>query len=238
MTHSYSLKGMTCGSCESFVKSSLLQLADIESVAVSRESQTATIKMAKHVSIDSLQKALGGESSKYRITPLDHVELVEQTKSWWQTYKPIILIFLFLTGVTASVQWNQGSWNGSGWMADFMAGFFLVFSFFKLLDIQGFAESYRMYDLVAAAFPAWGILYPFVELSLGLAYLLDFMPTSTHILTIIIMSVSIVGVIQSLRAKRKIRCACLGAVFNLPMSTITFVEDALMILMATYMLIM
>ena len=32
----------------------------------------------------------------------------------------------------------------------FMAGFFLVFSFFKLLDITAFADAYRTYDVVAA----------------------------------------------------------------------------------------
>ncbi|NCU04658.1 MAG: heavy-metal-associated domain-containing protein, partial [Chitinophagaceae bacterium] len=36
--------------------------------------------------------------------------------------------------------------------------------------------------------------------------------------------------------KRKIRCACLGAVFNLPMSTITIIEDGLMIIMSIAML--
>jgi hypothetical protein len=36
--------------------------------------------------------------------------------------------------------------------------------------------------------------------------------------------------------KQKIRCACLGAVFNLPMSTITIIEDLLMVAMAAWML--
>jgi hypothetical protein len=39
-------------------------------------------------------------------------------------------------------------------------------------------------------------------------------------------------------AKRKFQCACLGAVFNLPMSTITLVEDLLMVGMAGAMLAM
>jgi hypothetical protein len=51
------------------------------------------------------------------------------------------------------------------------------------------------------------------------------------------MGVSIIGVLQSVLNKRKIRCACLGAVFNLPMSTITIVEDAMMIAMSGIMLI-
>lgn len=51
------------------------------------------------------------------------------------------------------------------------------------------------------------------------------------------MSVVIAGVLQSVLFKRKIRCACLGDVFNLPMSTITVIEDALMIVMSAIMLL-
>jgi hypothetical protein len=51
------------------------------------------------------------------------------------------------------------------------------------------------------------------------------------------MSISIVGVLQSVLNKKKIQCACLGAVFNLPMSTVTIIEDGLMILMSLIMLL-
>ena len=51
------------------------------------------------------------------------------------------------------------------------------------------------------------------------------------------MTVSIIGVLQSVFNKRKIQCACLGAVFNLPMSTVTIIEDLLMITMSGIMLI-
>lgn len=50
------------------------------------------------------------------------------------------------------------------------------------------------------------------------------------------MSISIIGVLQSVFNKRKIQCACLGAVFNLPMSTATNIENALMIGMSALML--
>ena len=49
------------------------------------------------------------------------------------------------------------------------------------------------------------------------------------------MSISIIGVLQAVLNKKKIQCACLGAVFKLPMSTITIIEDALMILMSGIM---
>jgi hypothetical protein len=51
------------------------------------------------------------------------------------------------------------------------------------------------------------------------------------------MSVSILGVLQSVFDNKKIQCACLGAVFNLPMSTVTIIEDALMIVMSGYMIL-
>jgi hypothetical protein len=53
----------------------------------------------------------------------------------------------------------------------------------------------------------------------------------------VVMSISIIGVLLSVLSKRIIRCACLGSVFNLPMSTITIVEDALMIVMSATMIL-
>jgi hypothetical protein len=122
-------------------------------------------------------------------------------------------------------------------MQHFMAGFFLVFSFFKLLNLKGFAESYAMYDVLARKIPAWGYVYAFLELGLGISYLLNFNPILTNAVTFIVMSISIIGVLQSVLNKKKIQCACLGAVFNLPMSTVTIIEDGLMILMSLGMLI-
>ncbi len=152
------------------------------------------------------------------------------------TYYPLILILFFLFGTVALVELNAGSFEWGRAMSNFMGGFFLVFSFFKLLDIRGFADSYQMYDFVAKRFRTYGYLYPFIELALGIAYLANFLPAITNTVTLLVMSVSAVGVINSLFAKRKIRCACLGTVFNLPMSTVTLVEDSLMAGMAGFML--
>ena len=123
------------------------------------------------------------------------------------------------------------------WMRHFMAGFFIVFAFFKLLNIQGFANSYSMYDIVAAKWTTWGYIYPFVELALGLLYLTNIAPLVTNLSTFLILGISSIGVIKSNLDKRKIKCACLGDVFNLPMSTVTIVEDLSMIGMSLIMLL-
>jgi hypothetical protein len=75
-----------------------------------------------------------------------------------------------------------------------------------------------------------------VELALGVAYLSNVNPFLTHWITIIVMSFSAVGVMQAVSRGNRIQCACLGTVFNLPMSTVTIVEDVGMVAMAVAML--
>ena len=236
MTHTYQLMGMTCTSCEAKVKQNLMSLPDITSVEVSKDNNTATISMGKHIALSDLQEAIGGKESKYQISAIEHNEVAEQAKSWFETYKPILLIFSYITAVTVLVQFSNQQFDWMQAMRHFMAGFFLVFSFFKMLNLKGFAESYVMYDVLAKRIPAWAYIYAFVELSLGIAYLINFNSTLTNWITIVVMSISIVGVLQSVLNKKKIQCACLGAVFNLPMSTVTIIEDGLMIAMSGLML--
>jgi len=233
MTHTYKVTGMTCGGCEAKVKSSLLMLPNVTEVDVSKEKETATITMDKHIALSTFQNAL---DKKYSITAMEHNETAEQAKSWFATYKPILLIFSYVTVVSliAGLQNNMFDWMKA--MNVFMAGFFLTFSFFKMLDLKGFAESYSMYDIVAKKVKSWGFIYAFIELGLGIAYATNFQPLLTNIVTMVVMSISIIGVLQSVFNKRKIQCACLGAVFNLPMSTVTIIEDALMIAMSGIMI--
>jgi len=238
MTHTYQLTGMTCGGCENKVKNNLLVLPNVTSVEVSKDTNSAKIGMNKHVGLGELQQALGGITSKYQISATGDSETLEETKSWVETYKPILLIFGYVTVISLVVSWQDSAINFMIFMRIFMAGFFLTFSFFKMLNLKAFAESYAMYDIVAKKFSAWGYIYAFIELGLGLCFALNLSPTTINWVTLIVMIVSILGVLESVLNKKKIQCACLGAVFNLPMSTVTIVEDAIMIAMSATMLVL
>ncbi len=233
MTHTYKVTGLTCSSCEAKVKSALLTVQNVTNVAISKDLETATITMDKHMALSDLQKVL---ESKYQISAINHNEIAEQTKSWFETYKPILLIFFYILLVTTLVQTQNTKFDFMQAMRHFMSGFFLIFSFFKLLNLKGFAESYVMYDVLAKQIPVWAYLYVFIELGLGIAFLINFNPILTNSITVIVMIISIIGVLQSVLNKKKIQCACLGTVFNLPMSTVTIIEDALMIAMSGTML--
>jgi copper chaperone CopZ len=237
MTHSYLIKGITCESCVAEVKNKLLMHSEITAVDIALEGQKAAITTQRHLSVAVLQEAIGADT-KYKISEdtTDHSHgpmEVESDKSWLATYKPLLIIFLFITSV--SILTADGNLHLG--MGHFMAGFFLVFSFFKLLDLRGFASSYAMYDLLASRVSAYGYVYPFIELGLGLLYLIGLYPLMTSWATVCVMGFSSIGVIQSVLDKKKIKCACLGAVFNLPMSSVTIIEDLLMVGMAGTMLL-
>lgn len=161
---------------------------------------------------------------------------VQSSLGWFATYRPLLLILVYLVTVSVLVQLPKNGWEGVHWhetMRYFMAGFFLIFSFFKLLDISAFADAYEGYDVLAKHWYGWGLIYPFVELALGIAYLANWNPLITNWATLIVMGFSVIGVIQAKLHKRSIRHVGFGMVFKLPMSTVTFIEDVGMVAMAT-----
>lgn len=237
MTHTYQISGMTCSNCEAKVKSAFLSLHGIESAEVSHASGIATLTMTNHIAFHDLQTAIR-KAGNYNLLAEPHHEAAMEAQSWLATYRPILLIFAYLMVVTLLVQVGQNYFDLMQWMRHFMAGFFLVFSFFKILKLSEFADSYAHYDIIAVRFRSWGYIYAFMELGLGLAFLLNFNAVMTNLVTLLVMSVSIIGVIRSVMNKRRIQCACLGAVFNLPMSTVTIIEDGLMIAMSAFMVFM
>lgn len=239
MTHTYNISGMTCNGCVAKAKSELLKLGDIMQADVQLSSPQATITMQKHIPLRELQDALN-KAGNYTITASQHEAqhtAGEETTSWFNTYKPILLIAAYITGATLLVEAARGAFNMEAWMSNFMAAFFLVFSFFKLLDLEGFAQSYASYDVIAKRWSGWGYVYAFIELALGIAFLLRLNPLLTNAITLVVMAVSIIGVLQSVFSERKMQCACLGSVFNLPMSTITIIEDGVMIAMSLLMVL-
>ena len=122
-------------------------------------------------------------------------------------------------------------------MLDFMGLFYIVFSFFKLLDLKGFPESFKMYDPLAKAIPAYGFLYPFIEVGLGLLFLFREQIPLALIVTLIILGITTFGVTKTLLNKESIQCACLGTALKLPMTKATFIENSVMIIMAIVMLL-
>jgi copper chaperone CopZ len=232
--HTYSIAGMTCSGCSEKVQKLLSNVPGVFGVTVDLEKGIADVSVREHVPTAELQKALAG--TQYKLSEQGQTASmsmsIEEEPVTLKTYLPIFLIFGYITAITLIVQFVKGSFDPEEWMRHFMAGFFLTFSFFKLLDVPAFAMSYRSYDIVAKQWPGYGYIYPFIEMALGIIFLIPSLNLTGYWAALIVMTVSIIGVIQSMLRKSKFQCACLGAVFKLPLSKVTLFEDALMILMS------
>ena len=237
MKHTYNITGMTCNSCVASVADVLSKIDNVTSVDVSLEKSEARILMTEQIPIAVFESVL---PSKYKISEKGNhtTKLVNDSvkeKSKLQQLKPLLLIFIYL--FSASFLINYKDWNTGETMLDFMGLFYIVFSFFKFLDLRGFPESFRMYDPLAKVLPSYGWIYPFIELALGIMFLLRIQITTALIITILILGLTTIGVTKTLLDKKSIRCACLGTALKLPMTEATFIENFIMLIMAVTMLI-
>lgn len=242
MKHTYKITGMTCANCKASVEKSLNDIDGVANAYVNLETGESIITMHNHIEVSELQKAI---SSKYTITEKKHKNVfasarssnfeLEEEKSKLQQLKPLLLIIFYIAVASILLHYKNWSWNE--FMLDFMGLFYIVFSFFKMLDLKGFPDSFRMYDPLAKKLPMYGWIYPFIETALGLMFLMRFEVNIALIVTLIVLGITTFGVTKTLLDKKSIRCACLGTALKLPMTEATFIENAIMIVMAVLLII-
>ncbi len=230
------IHGMTCGGCAASIQAALERLEGVERAHVEHERGLARVHSEGSIDAAALVAAVAS-AGDYRARLGDEGAAPEGADGAApESLYPLFLIAGFIAGTVALVALASGTWQWPVVMRHFMAGFFLVFAFFKLLDLRGFVDAYRGYDLLARALPAWAWVYPFVEVALGAGYLLDVAPIALNGVTLVLMLLGAAGVLQALRRGTRIRCACLGTALNLPMTKVTLIEDLVMAAMAAGML--
>ncbi len=162
---------------------------------------------------------------------------VAKAKNKYQELTPLLYVFLVILGLSSIRQLASGV-NPMMFMMDFMGIFFMVFGFLKLVDLKGFVDGFQAYDFMAKRWRFYGYLYPFIEIGIGGLYLLGIMFLWQNILVVILTSVGMYTAYKSINQENEIRCVCLGTLFDLPMTWVTFFENALMLLMVIFMIIM
>jgi len=229
------IKGMHCAGCVSTIERAVYKVEGVTKAVVSLSK--GTVRVDGGASSSAVINAI--TSTGYEATPMDptvpqiNQEQIEPQSELKQLF-PLLLIFFYISSAALLINWTN--FNASDFMFDFMGLFFIVFSFFKLLDYNNFPHSFAMYDPIAKRFSIYGWIYPAIETVLGLTFLFRVALNFSLIATIIILGITTVGVTRTLIDKRAIRCACLGTALKLPMTKATFIENSIMIIMATYML--
>ena len=216
----FAITGMTCNNCRTKVEKTLAAI--LPDVKVTLDPPRAVTGAS--IAVGELNAALE-KVGNYRASGL--VEGAAGS-SWFSIYYPLFLV----VGLVA-----VASLAANDWMMAFMGGFFMVFGGFKLLDVPAFANAYARYDVIARNFKPWGYAYPVLETALGLAFLFQWQVPLITWVALILSLIGAIGVIQANLSKQTIQCACLGTVFQLPMSVVTVIENLGMAAMAAWMLL-
>jgi copper chaperone CopZ len=242
MTQTYHIQGMTCNGCKDSVTRAFQSLEGVYQVHVDLEKGTALLTTASVIQTKLLKEVL---PSKFILIE-SNTQTVKQNNvfdrdkkapqgSKLEQLKPLFLIFGFLLLISCAL--NFRGFTRLDFMLDFMGLFFFVFSLFKFLDLSGFALSFAMYDPLAKRLPLYGRVYPFLELTLGFLLLAKIQLPIALLVTVVLLSITTIGVCVVLLQKKQITCACLGTVLKLPMTQATFIENSVMIFMATFILL-
>lgn len=167
-------------------------------------------------------------------------ERIGQGPSVWKTYRPLMImiaIIVIATAVTLMIIGTQGASLPSAISRWFMGYFFLIFGGSKAITWNSFAISFRGYDPLAKQVPAYGYVYPAIELLLAGMFLAGWQMMIGSWITIVILGITTIGIIRAIRAGETLQCACLGTWITLPLGWVTVVENAVMIIMAIAMMI-
>ena len=233
MKTTFKISGMTCNGCRSTVENKLSSLEGVDNAQVNLTNGEAIVYSKNPISFSLISNSL---PSKYKVISKRDAkdnEIIKSSKI--KQLKPLFIILGYIS--VTSILLNFRNWNSTNAMLDFMGLFYIIFSFFKILDIKGFSTSFKMYDPLAKKITTYGYIYPFIEILLGLMFLTRIEVNIALLITIIILGITSVGVTKTLLNKRTINCACLGTTLKLPMTEATFIENAIMITMAIVLLI-
>ena len=223
---------MTCMNCQKTVSDKINTLEDVLSVQVSLETGIAEIQSKNQLTSREISVLLGSKYSAQK--SVSDSKRIKASKLKQLT--PLFLIFIYLIVGTLFLSYQLNA-NMERKMQIFMGMFFIVFSFFKFLDYEGFPNSFKRYDPLAKKIPAYAKLYPFLETVLGIAFLMEWYLPITILFTLIILSITTFGVLRVLTQKSQIDCACLGTTLKLPMTEATLIENGIMLTMAIILLV-
>lgn len=159
-------------------------------------------------------------------------------------FMPLAAVFI-IAGAAGAVTVSLLEMPITDSMMAFMGTLLLQFGGLKAYNREGFVNAFTTYDLLAARSKLYAKIYPFIELSLAFSYLLmafvlsnPVLFAATNVGVAAVMLVGVAGVLDKLREGETVRCACMGDVFRVPMTWVTFLENFLMAGMAVAMLVL
>lgn len=145
-----------------------------------------------------------------------------------RSYMPVIAVFVTAALLSLASQ--------DGWMG-FMGYSLAILACLKLMDIDSFVEGFRQYDLLTPYWPAYGRLYPFIELGIALCITAGFAPIWSGITALLVGLLGAISVVKAVYIeKRDLNCACIGGNSRAPLGAVSLSENLMMLFMGVFLL--
>lgn len=153
------------------------------------------------------------------------------------TYAPVVAIFGMAAAMAVAASWAVFgaivTVRGAEW---FVAFAMCLLAVQKLRDVDGFANGFLGYDLLARRVVRYAYVYPWAE---GIAGVLMIAGTLLWIAAPLALFIGGIGAVSMIRAvyieKRELRCACVGGDSNVPLGFISLTENLMMVGMGLWM---
>ena len=236
MENVFKLEGMTCQGCADTIQGGLNEQSFIEKAKVSLEETTLYVTAKQSIDINSLNSIVSGLGN-YKVRPYKS-SIFSEILNYFISKKPIVIALAIVILSSFAMQIPNDTFEIKNLFMSYMGIFFILFSFLKLLNVSGFSMTFKKYDLISKVIPGFAISYPFIELALGIIYLakIESVLIYINILTISFMTSQSIGIARALINSEQIQCACMGSAVDVPLSSLTLVENFIMIIMSGYMI--
>src|SRR5215212_6886932 len=94
----------------------------------------------------AFERSIGRIAGKRKLMTTNVHQRQAGRGSRWQDYMPLMVIVGLTLLSACAKEFAYGERNWMHWMHDFMGFFLVIFSMFKFLDMEGFADGFQMYD--------------------------------------------------------------------------------------------
>ena len=230
----YRVEGMTCQACADTIETGIKASLNVSLAHVSLSEKELRIQSDTVFDINDINNVVSNLGD-YRIRD-NNPSLFSNMIEYFSSKKPIVIALLLVTISSLALQVPTNTFDIDKWFITYMGLFFMLFSFLKLLNVSGFSMTFKKYDLISKKVPGFSAIYPYIELTLAIAFLTQSLLIYANLFTLFFMTSQSLGVYKSLRNSEQIQCACMGSAISLPLSSLTLIENIIMICMATYMI--
>lgn len=155
------------------------------------------------------------------------------------TYEPVIALFTMAALMALAVSWAAYGTLVTVQTAEwFIAIAMSLLALQKLKDVDGFANMFLNYDLLAQRWVLYAHIYPFAEALAGVLMIAGALMWLSIPVALFIGTVGAVSVFKAVYIdKRELKCACVGGDSNVPLGFVSLTENLMMVGMAVWMLV-